>query len=48
MQQAITSEDGHQLLAENILMCPSHSHYEVTDPYVKEIWRERQALPPGT
>ena len=38
----------NELLAENILMRPSHGHYEVTDPYVKEIWRERQALPPGT
>lgn len=38
----------HDLLAENILMRPSHGRYDVTDPYVKEIWRERQALPPET
>ncbi|SAY39011.1 ATP-binding protein, partial [Candidatus Synechococcus spongiarum] len=33
----------NELVAENILMHPSHGHYEVTDPYVKEIWREHQA-----
>lgn len=37
----------NELLADNILMRPSHGRYDVTDPYVKEIWRERQALPPG-
>ena len=34
----------NELLAENILMRPSHGRYDVTDPYVKKIWRERQAL----
>ena len=37
----------NDLLAENILMRPSHGHYDLTDPYVKEIWREHQALPLG-
>ena len=37
----------NDLLADNILMRPSHGRYDVTDPYVKEIWRERQALSPG-
>ena len=36
----------NELVAENILMCISHGHYDLSDPYVKEIWRERQALPP--
>ena len=36
----------NELLAENILMRHGHGHYEFTDPYVKEIWRERQTLPP--
>ena len=38
----------NELLAENILMRRSHGHYDVADPYVKEIWREHQALLPGT
>ena len=37
----------NDLLAENILMRPSHGRYDITDPYVKEIWRERQALSLG-
>ena len=37
----------NDLLAENILMRPGHGRYDVTDPYVKEIWRERQALSLG-
>ncbi|MXW40435.1 MAG: ATP-binding protein [Synechococcus sp. SB0668_bin_15] len=36
----------NELLADNILMRPSHGRYDVTDPYVKEIWREREAFPP--
>ena len=35
------------LLADNILMRPSPGRYDVSDPYVKEICRERQSLPPG-
>lgn len=35
----------NDLLAENILMRPGR--YDITDPYVKEIWRERQALSLG-
>lgn len=36
------------LVAENILMRPSHGCYDITDPYVREIWREREReiLPP--
>ena len=37
----------NDLLADNILMRLSHGRYDLTDPHVKEIWRERQALPPG-
>ena len=37
----------NDLLADNILMRPGHGHYDITDPYVKEIWRERQAPSPG-
>jgi len=37
----------NQLLAENILMRHGHGNYDVTDPHVKEIWRERQALTLG-
>jgi len=36
-----------ELLADNILMRPSPGRYDVSDPYVKEICRERQSLPPG-
>lgn len=37
----------NELLADNILMGSSHSRYDVSDPYVKEICRERQSLPSG-
>lgn len=36
-----------ELLADNILMRPSPGRCDVSDPYVKEICRERQSLPPG-
>jgi len=37
----------NELLADNILMGSSHSHYDVSDPYVKKICRKRQSLPSG-
>lgn len=32
----------NELLAANVLMRIGHGRYEVSDPFVQEIWRERQ------
>jgi hypothetical protein len=34
----------NELLGANILMRRGHGLYGVTDPFVQEIWSERQAL----
>lgn len=41
--QPVTNE----LLAANLIMRPEPGRYGVTDPFVKEIWRERQAMLTG-
>lgn len=35
---------ANDLLAANLIMRRGHGMYEVTDPFVQEIWREKQAL----
>jgi hypothetical protein len=32
----------NELLAANVLMRVGHGLYDVSDPFVQEIWRERQ------
>ncbi len=32
----------NELLADNLLMRVGHGLYDVADPFVQEIWRERQ------
>ena len=34
----------NELMAANIVMRRGHELYGLTDPFVQEIWRERQAL----
>lgn len=35
---------ANQLLDANIIMRRGHGHYCVTDPFVQEVWKERQRL----
>ena len=35
---------ANELLAANLIMRRGHGLYGVTDPFVQEIWRERQEL----
>lgn len=35
---------ANELLAANLIMRRGHGIYGVTDPFVQEIWREKQAL----
>jgi hypothetical protein len=35
---------ANELLAANLIMRRGHGLYGVTDPFVQEIWRERQAV----
>ena len=34
----------NDLMAANVVMRRGHGHYEITDPFVQRIWREREAL----
>ena len=35
---------ANELLAANLIIRRGHGLYGVTDPFVQEIWRERQAM----
>ena len=34
----------NELMDANVIMRRGHGHYEITDPFVQRIWREREAL----